>query len=61
MYKVKFFVIILILAIAFVGCSKAVQENNEDCMEPKVIEVIKDCEGEFSLKGTKWRFKCIYQ
>ena len=56
MYK-KFFVKILILAIAFAGCSN-VQTDIEDAIEPQVIEN-NDCEvkedGEISLIGTKWK------
>ena len=57
-YK-KFFEIILIIAIVFAGCSEAVQIGNEDGAEPHEPDVIKDCEGEFSLKGTKWKLVSI--
>ena len=57
--KSKIFELILILAIAFAGCNKAVQMNEEDGSEPNVVEKNNDCvikdDGEISLKDTKWK------
>jgi len=59
--KTKIFRVLLIFTAVLViaGCNKALQMNEEDGSEPKVVEENDDCvvneDGEISLKGTKWK------